>query len=129
MQLDLKNVLKPLIDNYKLSGASVWRPQSGYTVSRIECRIKVPQNSEMSRQNRATTPQNQGVAPFSPLSHFPLIRSRQKAKGGCRGGLVAGIAFGFRKQIALHGGVAATVTPIALLCATKTTKKQQTWPR
>ena len=27
-----------------LSGTSVWRPQSRYTVSRIECRIKFPQN-------------------------------------------------------------------------------------
>ena len=27
-----------------LSGTSVWRPQSRYTVSRIECRIKFLQN-------------------------------------------------------------------------------------
>ena len=29
---------------HQRSGTSVWRPQSCYTVSRIECRIKFPQN-------------------------------------------------------------------------------------
>ena len=50
------------------------------------------------------------------LSHCPLIRSRQGARragGGYRA------TFGFRKRIALQGGIAATVTPVALLCATK----------
>ena len=37
----------------------------------------------------------------------------RRAGGGYRG------TFGFRKRIALQGGVAATVTPVALLCATK----------
>ena len=37
----------------------------------------------------------------------------RRAGGGYRG------TFGFRKRIALQGGVAAAVTPVALLCATK----------
>ena len=50
------------------------------------------------------------------MSHFPLIRSKQGmrwAGGGYRGTL------GFRKQITLQEGSAATVAPVALLCATK----------
>ena len=73
--------------------------------------------SEMSRQNRATAPKSRCRTFLrTPLSHCPLIRSRQGARragGGYRG------TFGFRKWIALQGRVAAAVTPIALLCATK----------
>ena len=99
------------------SGTSVWRPQSRYTVSRIECRIKFPQN-QRCRAKIALHPPKSRCRTFlrTPLSHFPLIRSRQGARragGGYRG------TFGFRKRIALQGGVAATVTPVALLCATK----------
>ena len=43
----------------------------------------------------------------------------RRAGGGYRG------TFGFRKRIALQGGVAATVTPVALLCATKFWKRLQ----
>ena len=100
-----------------LSGTSVWRPQSRYTVSRIECRIKFPQN-QRCRAKIALHPPKSRCRTFlrTPLSHFPLIRSRQgvrRAGGGYRG------TFGFRKRIALQGGIAATVTPVALLCATK----------
>ena len=102
---------------FVLSGTSVWRPQSRYTVSRIECRIKFPQN-QRCRAKIALHPPKSGCRTFlrTPLSHFLLIRSRQGARragGGYRG------TFGFRKRIALRGGVAATVTPVALHCATK----------
>ena len=74
---------------------------------------QIPAESEMSRQNRATPPKSRCRTFLrTPLSHFPLIRSRQGARragGGYRG------TFGFRKRIALQGGIAATVTPVALL--------------
>ena len=100
-----------------LSGTSVWRPQSCYTVSRIECRIKFLQN-QRCHAKIALHPPKSRCRTFlqTPLSHFPLICSRQGAQqagGGYRG------TFGFRKRIALQGGIAATVTPVALLCATK----------
>ena len=110
----------------KLSGTSVWRPQSRYTVSRIECRIKFPQN-QRCRAKIALHPAKSRCRTFlwTPPSHFPLICSRQEAKGGVlrrAGGGYRG-TFGFRKRIALHGGVAATVTPVALLCATKIARR------
>ena len=76
---------------------------------------QIPAESEMSRQNR---PPKSRCRAFlrTPLAHFPLIRSRQGARragGGYRG------TFGLWKRIALQGGTAATVTPVALLCATK----------
>ena len=76
----------------QLSGTSVLRPQSRYTVSRMSHQI--PAESEMSRQNRATPHKLRllHLSPDPPLSHFPLVRSRQRAKGGCLGGLVEGIA-------------------------------------
>ena len=37
----------------------------------------------------------------------------RRAGGGYRG------TFGFRKRITLQGGIAATVPPVALLCATR----------
>ena len=71
----------------------------------------------MSRQNRATPPQIKvsHLSPDPPVA-FSSQGSRQgvrRAGGGYRG------TFGFRKRIALQGGIAATVTPVALLCATK----------
>ena len=83
-----------------LSGTSVWRPQSRYTVSRIECRINFPQK-QRCRAKIALHPRKSRCRTFlrTPLSHFPLIRSRQGARragGGYRG------TFGFRKRIALH---------------------------
>ena len=97
----------------------MWRPQSRYTVSRKECRIKFPQN-QRCRAKIALHPRKSRCRTFlrTPLSHFALIRSRQgvrRAGGGYRG------TFGFRKRIARQGGIAATVTPVALLCATKLT--------
>ena len=74
--------------------------------------------------NRATPP-NQGVAPFSGPrpSHFPVsfAAARGSGRGGvCRGGLVeVSRRFWVPERIALQGGVAATVTQVALLCATK----------
>ena len=100
-----------------LSGTSVWRPQSRYTVSRMECRIKFPQNQRCRAKIALHLPKSRCRTFLrNPLSHFPLIRSKQGARragGGYRG------TFGFRKRIALQGGIAATVTPVALLCATK----------
>ena len=109
-----------------LSGTSVWRPQSRYTVSRIECRIKFPQN-QRCRAKIALHPLKSRCRTFlrTPLSHFPLVRSRQGARragGGYRG------TFGFRKRIALQGGIAATVTPVALLCATKNPRNTRRMP-
>ena len=79
----------------QLSGTSVWRPQSRYTMSRIECRIKFPQN-QRCRAKIALHPPKSRCRTFlrnpPPPSHFPLFRSRQGAKGGCRGGLVEGVA-------------------------------------
>ena len=115
-----KRVLFSISTFRKLSVTFVWRPQSRYTMSH-----QIPGESEMSRQNRATPPPppNQGIAPFSgpPCRTFlsfaagrgPRGGGSRRASGGYRG------TFGFRKRIMLQGGVAATVTPIALLCATK----------
>ena len=102
-----------------LSGTSVWRLQSRYTLSRRECCIKFPQN-QRCRAKIALHPPKSRWRTFllTPLLHFPLIHSRQGARragGGYRG------TFGFRKRIALQGGVAATITPVAPLCATKWT--------
>ena len=79
---------------------------------RIECRIKLPQNQRC----RATPPQLK-VSHLSPDPPVALSsRSQQaggqggvsrRAGGGYRG------TFGFRKRIALQGGVAATVTPLS----------------
>ena len=64
-----------------------------YTVSRIECRITFPQNQRCRAKIALHHPKSRCHTFLpDPLSHFPLIRSRQGAKGGCRGGLVEGIA-------------------------------------
>ena len=77
-----------------LSGTSVWRPQSRYTVSRIECRIKFPQNQRCRAKIALHPPQSRcNTFLRTPPSHFALICSRQGAKGGgYRGGLVEGTA-------------------------------------
>ena len=97
-------------------------PPGGFRTQKVNlCALFSCLKSETSHQNRAAPPKSRCRTFLrTPLSHFPLIRSRQGAKGVCRGGLVEDIAaLGFPKWIALQGGVAATVTPIALLCATK----------
>ena len=71
-------------DMTALSGTSLWRLQSRYTASRIECRIKFTQNQRY-RAKIALHPPNQGVAPFSgppPVALSCLTRSRQGARGG-----------------------------------------------
>ena len=107
-----------------LSGTSVWRRQSRYTMSRTECRIKFLQN-QWCRSKIALHPPKSRCRTFlrtPPVALSCLTRSRQGARGGGvsrrAGGGYRG-TFGFRKRIALQGGVAATVTPVALLCATK----------
>ena len=95
----------------------MWRPQSRYTVSRIECRIKFPQDQRCRAKIALHNPKIKvsHLSPNPPVA-FSLIRSRQGVRwagGGYRG------TFGFRKRIALQGGIAATVTPVALLCTTK----------
>ena len=109
-------------NSWRLSGTPVWGPPSRYTVLRTECRVKFPQNQRCPAKITLHPPRSRCRTLLrTPLSHFPLIRSGQGAKGECRGKLVEGIAalLGSEKRIALQGGVAATVTPVALLCATK----------
>ena len=66
------------------------------------------------------TPPDQGAFLRIPSRRTFLSHSQQAGEGVSRraGGGYRG-TFGFRKRIALQGGVAATVTPVALLCATK----------
>ena len=103
-----------------LSGTSVWRPQSRYTVMRnaMECRIEFPQN-QRCRAKIALHPPKSKCRTFL---RTPPVAGRGPRRGGGAsrraGGGYRG-TFGFRKRIALQGGVAAAVTPIALLCATK----------
>ena len=93
---------------------------------------QIPAESEMSRQNRATPPQIKvsHLSPDPPVALSYLIRSRQGAMGGVswRAGGGYRSTLGFRKRIALQGGVAATVTPVALLFATKNTHPCTTIP-
>ena len=71
-----------------LTGTSVWRPQSRYTMSRTECRIKFPQNQRCRAKIVLHPPKSRCLTfLWTSLSHFPLIRSRQGAKGVCCGGL------------------------------------------
>ena len=106
----------------KLSGTSVWRPQSYYTMSRIECHIKFPQNQRCRAKIALHPPPKSRCRTFLRTpSHIPVSFAAGRGPGGGvsrrAGGGYPG-TFGFRKGIALHGGVAATVTPIALHCAT-----------
>ena len=68
---------------------SVWRPQSRYTMSRTECRIKFPQN-QRCRAKIALHPHKSRCRTFSgpppPPSHFPVSLTAGP------GGLVEGIA-------------------------------------
>ena len=86
---------------------------------RVSHQIPADSESEMPHQNRATTPKSRCRTFLrTPLSHFPLICSRQGAKGdvaaGCGGYRVT---FGFRKRIALHGGCRSySHTSRATLC-------------
>ena len=70
----------------------------------------------MSRQNRVTSPQIK----VSHLSSDPPPRQAGAKRGGCRGGWWrVSRHFGFRKRIALQGGVAATSHQSHLSSATK----------
>ena len=99
-------------------------------MSRTECRIKFLQN-QRCRAKIALHPPKSRCRTFlrTPPSHFPVSFAPGKGPGG-GGGVAAGwwryrSTFGFRKRIALQGGVAATVTPVALHCATKTKDQQR----
>ena len=89
---------------------------------------QIPAESEMSRPNRAAHPPQIKVSHLSPDPPRRTFLSHSQQAGGQEGGVLrrAGGGYrgtvGFRKRIALQGGVAATVTPVALLCATKS------WP-
>ena len=72
----------------------MWRSQSRYTVSRIECRIKCPQN-QRCRAKIALHPPKSRCRTFLRTPRIALscfIRSRQEGKGWCRGMLVEGLA-------------------------------------
>ena len=72
----------------ELSGTSVWRPQSRYTVSRRECRIKFPQN-QRCRAKIALHPPQIKVSHLSPDPPCRTFLSFTAGRG--RGGLVEGI--------------------------------------
>ena len=116
----LKGSTRPQTPPPGLSGTSVWRPQSRYTVSRIECRIKFPQNQRCRAKIALHPPKSRcrtflWTPPVALSSHSQHAVPRgvsRRAGGRYRG------TFGFRKRIALQGGVAATVTPVARLCTT-----------
>ena len=62
----------------RLSGTSVWRSQSRYTMSRVECRIKFPLNQRRRAKIALHLPKSRCCTFLrTPLSHSPLIRSRQ----------------------------------------------------
>ena len=77
-----------LARNLALSGTSVWRPQSRYTVSRIECRIEFPQN-QRCRAKIALHPPKSRCRTF--LRTPPPSQAGGQGGGGCRGRLVEGI--------------------------------------
>ena len=61
-----------------LSGTSVWRPQSRYTVSRIECRIKIPQNQRCRAKIALHPPKSIGSVPTTPDPNTSAKVSRYK---------------------------------------------------
>ena len=71
----------------------------------------------MSRQNRATPPQIK-VSHLSPDPPVALSSHSQQA-GGAAGWWRVSRHFWVPKTDRATGGIAATVTPVALLCATK----------
>ena len=84
--------------------------------------LKIPAESEIVVPKTRYTPLKSRCRTLSLDPPVASSRSQQavgqggvsrRAGGGYRG------SCGFRKRIALQGGVAATVTPVALLCATK----------
>ena len=88
----------------------MWRPQSRYTVSRIECRIKFLQNQRCRAK----------IALHPPKSSCRTFLCQGEGEWCC-GGLVGGITALLGSEDGSHyrGGVAATVTPVAPHCATK----------
>ena len=96
------------------------------TVSRIECRIKFPQNRRC-RAKIALHPANFG-GPQIKVSHLFLrtppvaLSSRSQQAGGAAGWWRVSRHFWVLKTDRATGGYrsyAAAVTPVALLCATK----------
>ena len=82
----------------ELSGTSVWRPQSRYTMSRIECRTNIPQN-QRCRAKIALHPPNQlslshsqqagvkggcAAADWWRVSRYFCVPKTYRATGGCR---------------------------------------------
>ena len=65
---------------FALSGTSVWRPQSHYTMSRTECRIKFPQN-QRCRAKIALHPPQIKVSHLSPDPPVALSSHSQQAGG------------------------------------------------
>ena len=63
-----------------LSGTSVWRPKSRYTVSRIECRIKFPQN-QRCRAKIALHPPKSRCRTFLRTPPVALSSHSQQARG------------------------------------------------
>ena len=97
-------------------------PSMRYTMSRHRVSHHIPAESEMLRPNCATPPKSR-CCTF--LRTPPVALSSRSQQAGGQGGVSRRAGggyrgtFGFRKRIALQEGVAATVTPVALLCATK----------
>ena len=79
---------KGVIARGALSGTSMWRPQSRYTVSRIECRINLPQN-QRCRAKIALHPQIK-VSHFSLDPPVALSFHAFAAGSGPTGGVAAG---------------------------------------
>ena len=87
-----------------LSGTPLLWPLSRYTVSRTVSQ-QIPAILEMSRGCRATSPIPTKKRPCRTYLATPMSLCRGKSL--------------LQKRIAFFGGVAATLTPMALHCATK----------
>ena len=83
-----RRITTPICTPRYLGGTSVWRPQSRYTVSRIDCRIKFPQN-QRCRAIIALHPPKSRCRTFLRTPSVAL--SSQCRRQGC-GGLMEGIA-------------------------------------
>ena len=96
-------------------------PIALHSVAHIECRIKFLQNERCRAKIALHPPQIKVSCLFPDCSTFLSFAAGRGQEGGVSRQAGRGYrgTLGFRKQIALQAGVAATVTPVALLCATK----------